>query len=295
MMDRIVPDPGEIVARKRFALFGQPVEHSLSPRIHAWFARQSGIALDYIARETSPDEFAQSLDEFARNGGAGANVTQPLKALAFEQATTVGSAAQRAGVINTLTRRGDAWHGDNTDGIGLVHDLTERLRLDLRGRRTLLLGAGGAAAGVLPALLDAGVESVTLVNRTPQRAERLVERHDDPARVNARYWADLANLGAFDFIMDATSAGHGGAALELPFAISGTRALAVSLSYGAAASRFLGWARAAGCSEIHDGLGMLIEQAAESFAIWHGVRPDTEALHLELRSGKSEANSLATD
>jgi len=283
------------VTPKRFALFGQPVEHSLSPRIHAWFARQAGVALDYSARATDPGDFAHSLDDFARNGGAGANVTQPLKALAFAQAATLGSAARRAGVVNTLTRRGDAWQGDNTDGIGLVHDLTERLRLDLRGRRTLMLGAGGAAAGVLPALLDAGVESVTLVNRSPQRAERLVEWHADPARVHARYWPDLANLGAFDFVLDATSAGHGGSTLDLPFAISCARTLAVSLSYGTAASRFLGWARAAGCSEIHDGLGMLIEQAAESFAIWHGVRPDTEDLHRELRAGKTEAGSLATD
>ena len=283
------------MTRKRYALFGQPVEHSLSPRIHAWFARQTGIALDYIAHETSPAEFARSLDDFARNGGAGANVTQPLKALALAQCATLGSAAQRAGVVNTLTRRDGAWHGDNTDGTGLLHDLTERLRQDLRGRRTLMLGAGGAAAGVLPALLDAGVESVTLVNRTPQRAERLVERHDDPARVHARYWPDLANLGAFDFIVDATSAGHGESALDLPFAISGSRTLAVSLSYGAAASRFLAWARAAECSEIHDGLGMLVEQAAGSFAIWHGLRPDTEDLHRELRTGKTEAGLLATD
>ncbi len=283
------------MTRKHFALFGQPVSHSLSPRIHAWFAGQSGIALDYTARETSPADFAQCLEAFAHSGGAGANVTQPLKGLAFEQAATRSAAAQRAGVVNTLTWRNGAWHGDNTDGAGLVHDLTGRVRLDLRGRRTLVLGAGGAAAGVLPALLDAGIESVTLVNRTPQRAEQLVERHDDPARVHARYWADLANLGAFDFIVDATSAGHSGSALDLPFAISGARTLAVSLSYGAAASRFLGWARAAGCSEIHDGLGMLVEQAAESFAIWHGVRPDTGDLYLELRSGKSEVGPLSTD
>ncbi len=282
------------MTRKHFALFGQPVRQSLSPRIHSWFARDTGIALDYTARETIPADFAQSLDAFSHSGGAGANVTQPLKEMAFDLAATRSAVAQRAGAVNTLTWRNGTWHGDNTDGTGLVHDLTERVRLDLRERRTLILGAGGAAAAVLPALLDAGVDSVTLVNRTPQRAEQLVERHDDPARVHARYWADLANLGAFDFIVDATSAGHAGTALELPFAISGARTLAVSLSYGAAASPFLGWARAAGCIEIHDGLGMLVEQAAESFAIWHGVRPDTTDLYLDLRSGKSEAGPLST-
>ncbi len=283
------------MTRKHYALFGQPIGHSLSPRIHAAFARQTGVAMDYSALDCGAAEFSQRLAAFAESGGAGANITQPLKSLAFAYAGTLGASAQRAGVVNTLTRRGDAWHGDNTDGAGLMHDLTERLGLDLRGRRTLMLGAGGAAAGVVPALLDAGVESVTLVNRTALRAEQLSERHDDPRRVHARYWKDLATLGAFDFVLDATSSGHGGNALELPFAITGARTLAVSLSYGAAASRFLAWARAAGCSDVHDGLGMLIEQAAESFEIWHGVRPDTLPLHRELHAGRSEAALLATD
>ncbi len=283
------------MTRKHFALFGQPIEHSLSPRIHATFARQTGVAMDYVAQSCEPPVFERCLEEFARSGGEGANITQPLKSLAFAQAGTLGVAARRAGVVNTLTRRDDAWHGDNTDGIGLVHDLTGRLGLDLRGRRTLMLGAGGAAAGVLPALLDAGVESVTVVNRTPQHAERLSERHDDPARVHARYWKDLATLGAFDWVLDATSAGHERNSLELPFSITGARTLAVSLSYGAAASRFLAWARAAGCTDTHDGLGMLIEQAAESFEIWHGVRPDTDALHRELGADSGAAALLATD
>lgn len=283
------------MTRKQFALFGLPIEHSLSPRIHAAFARQTGIAMDYVAQACDADGFARCLGEFARTGGAGANITQPLKALAFAQATTLGVAAQRAGVVNTLTWRDGAWHGDNTDGIGLVHDLASRLGLDLRGRRTLMLGAGGAAAGVLPALLDAGVESVTIVNRTARHAERLSERHGDPARVHARYWDDLANLGAFDWVLDATSAGHAGSALDLPFAITGARSLAVSLSYGAAAARFLAWARAAGCTDVHDGLGMLIEQAAESFEIWHGTRPDTDPLHRELGADRGAAALLATD
>lgn len=283
------------MTRKHYVLFGSPIEHSLSPRIHAAFARQTGVAMDYEARASGPLEFSERLESFARSGGVGANITQPLKSLAFAQSSTVSATAQRAGVVNTLTRIGDSWHGDNTDGIGLVHDLTEHLGLDLRGRRTLVLGAGGAAAGVLPALLDAGVESVTLVNRTPERADRLSERHDDPTRVHARYWQDLATLGAFDWVLDATSAGHAGDALQLPFAITGARTLAVSLSYGAAASRFLAWARAAGCSDVHDGLGMLIEQAAESFEIWHGVRPDTDPLHRELRADSGAVTAQATD
>ncbi len=279
----------------RFALFGRPVAHSLSPRIHSTFSRQTGIALVYELCDTGTADFAARLEDFAQEGGRGANVTQPLKHLAFEQCATLGAAAKRAGVANTLTRREGVWHGDNTDGAGLVHDLTERLRLDLRGRRILMLGAGGAAAGVLPALIEAGVESVTLVNRTLERAEQLSDFIGDPARVHVRYWKDLATLGAFDGIIDATSAGHGGGALELPFSIAGPRTLALSLSYGNAASPFLAWARAAHCGEVHDGLGMLIQQAAASFDIWHGVRPETQALQAELRSGDGDALRVATD
>lgn len=283
------------MTQARYLLFGESIDQSLSPRIHAAFARQTDVAMDYALCATTPAQFAAALDDFARTGGAGANVTQPLKAMAFGCAEFLSAAAQRTGVVNTLTRRAGSWHGDNTDGAGLVRDLAERLRLDLRGRRALMLGAGGAAAGVLPALLDAGVDTVTIVNRTPLRAEQLSERHDDPARVNARYWQDLPNLGAFDLVLDATSAGHSHASLDLPFAITGARTLAVSLSYGAAASRFLAWARAAHCSDVHDGLGMLIEQAAESFEIWNGIRPDTDPLHRELRAATGGASVLATD
>lgn len=279
----------------RFALFGRPVAHSLSPRIHSAFSRQTGIAVEYVLCDTGTADFPERLAAFASEGGHGANVTQPLKHLAFEQCSTLGEAAKRAGVVNTLTYCEGVWHGDNTDGEGLVHDLTERLRLDLRGRRILMLGAGGAAAGILPALIDTGVESVTLVNRTLERAEQLSDCFGDPARVHVRYWKDLATLGAFDAVIDATSAGHGGGTLDLPFAIAGPRTLALSLSYGSAAAPFLGWARAAHCSDVHDGLGMLIGQAAASFDIWHGVRPETQALHAELRSSDGDALRVATD
>ncbi len=280
---------------KSFALFGQPIAQSLSPRIHAEFARATGIMLDYRLIPTTAAEFGQRLERFAADGGTGANITQPLKELAYASCSTLAPAAHRAGVVNTLTRNADAWVGDNTDGAGLVHDLAERHGLDLRGRRTLILGAGGAAAGILPALLDAGIDSATLVNRTAAKAERLSERHGDPARVHVRYWQDVSNIGSFDCVIDATSAGHVGGALDLPFSIAGTRALAVTLSYGAAAARFLGWARAAGCTDVHDGLGMLVEQAAESFRLWHGVRPATETVYAALRADGGDAALLATD
>ena len=192
--------------------------------------------------------------------------------------------ANRAGAVNTLTRFGEGhWRGDNTDGAGLIRDLTERHSLDLRERRGLILGAGGAARAAVFALLDAGVAELVIVNRSPERADELADAVGDPARVHTRYWKDLEACGNFGLIVNATSAGHNGAALELPFELVAPRALCYDLSYGIVASAFLAWARAARAAQALDGLGMLVEQAAEAFEIWHGVRPETDAVYAELR------------
>ncbi|KAB8318408.1 shikimate dehydrogenase [Tolypothrix campylonemoides VB511288] len=267
-----------------YAVFGHPVAHSLSPRIHAAFGRQAGIALEYRAIDAAPGAFAQALDAFAAAGGRGANVTLPLKEHAFALCAQVSERARGAGAVNTLVRMGDAWHGDNTDGVGLVRDLTGRHGLDLRARRTLLLGAGGAARGVAPALLDAGIGDLFIVNRTSERADALVDAIGLPGRVHARYWDDLGTLGNFDLVVNATSAGRGGALPSLPPGLLGTRAAAVDLSYGEAAIDFLAWARAVGAHDAIDGLGMLVEQAGESFERWHGVRPDTDPVYASLRA-----------
>ncbi len=282
--------------RQQYAVFGTPISHSLSPRIHAAFARQAGIELDYVAIEAGPDDFARLLNAFYARGGRGANVTLPHKRRAAELAESLGERAARIGVANTLVRTATGWHGDNTDGTGLVRDLTDRQGLDLRGRRSLLIGAGGGARGIAPALLDAGIGELFIVNRTPERADALADLLGDPGRVHARYFADIALLGEFDLILNATSATRGvalangpfvnGALPALPGSIVGRRTAAVDLSYGEAAIPFLAWARAAGCHDVVDGLGMLVEQAAESFALWHGVRPETDAVFAEL-SGRS--------
>lgn len=268
----------------RYALFGAPIKHSLSPRIHRRFAETAGIALEYQAIETPSGALAAALDRFARDGGVGANITLPHKLDAFSACSRQSERARRAGVVNTIQRIADGWFGDNTDGSGLVADLAERHRLDLRGRRVLLVGAGGAAQGVAPAILDAGVGVLTLVNRTPERADRLSDWLGEPGRVNTVYWQDLKDAGGFDLIVNATSAGHGGGSLDLPFGIAGNRCLAYDLSYGTAASTFLAWARAAHCDRVLDGLGMLVEQAADSFALWHGLRPHTDGVYAELRA-----------
>ena len=271
----------------KFAVFGHPVAHSLSPRIHAAFARQQGVDLEYVAHDAAPEDFAAAIHTFGAVGGVGANITLPHKERIVALCSQLSDRARRAGAVNTITRAGASWHGDNTDGVGLVHDLTERHRLDLRGRRVLLLGAGGAARGVAPSLLDAGVDSLWIVNRSADKADALSDALGEPSRVHTRYMSDLASLGGFDFIVNATSAGRG-EGLSLPFARAAPRCLAVDLSYGEAAISFLAWATAAGCTHRIDGLGMLVEQAAESFAIWHGQRPETDAVYAEL-SAKADA------
>lgn len=268
----------------RHAVFGHPVAHSLSPRIHAAFGAQTGIDVHYTAIDAAPDTFADALAAFAAAGGTGANVTLPLKEQAHALASTRSARADRAGAVNTLVRQGEAWHGDNTDGAGLVRDLTERHGLDLRGRRTLLIGAGGAARGVAPALLEAGITELFVVNRTPARADALADALGEPGRVHPRYLEQLGELGEFELVVNATSAGRGGAFPSLPRSLVGMRTAAVDLSYGEAAVPFLAWARAHECRDAIDGLGMLVEQAAESFELWHGVRPQTAPVFEALRA-----------
>ena len=269
---------------RHYAVFGHPVAHSLSPRIHAAFGRQAGIPVDYKAIDAEPAGFDAALAAFAEAGGAGANVTLPLKQAAFALCSDTTERARRAGAVNTLIRNGEQWHGDNTDGAGLVRDLTGRHALDLRARRTLLLGAGGAAHGVAPALLDAGIGDLFIVNRTPARTDALVDKLGQPGRVHPRYLEDLPALGEFDLVVNATSATRAGEMLRLPTSLVGRRSAAVDVSYGEAAIPFLAWARANGCHDAIDGLGMLVEQAALSFARWHGVEPDTDAIYGELRA-----------
>ena len=218
----------------RFAVIGQPIDHSLSPYIHKAFARQWGVDLDYARIELTPETLADGLTQFASNGGLGLNVTLPHKRSVMAQCVSLTSRAAKALAVNTLTFDGDGWHGDNTDGIGLINDLCQRHGVDLRGRRTLLLGAGGAAYGVAPALLDAGIGEMVVCNRSPERADDLVDALGEPERAHSRYWHDLQEQAHFDLIINATSAGRSATPLKLPFHLAGRHTLAVDLSYGRA-------------------------------------------------------------
>jgi shikimate dehydrogenase len=271
----------------RYALFGHPVERSLSPRIHAAFARQTGIAMRYDAVPATRDSFAQQLADFALAGGQGGNVTAPLKAEAAALCKTLGPSAERSGVANTLTRiNGGGFRGDNTDGDGFIADLCRRHQHDVRERRTLLIGAGGAIAGILPALFDAGAGEIVIVNRHPERAEGLALRMGEPGRVTTAYWNDLTDQGAFDLVVNGTSAGARGEGIDLPMGLLAPRAVVYDLNYGDAALGFLAWARAAGAHDVLDGLGMLVDQAAVAFAGWHGVEPDADAVFAQLRNDR---------
>jgi shikimate dehydrogenase len=280
----LVRDNGVPLTVKRYALFGQAIESSLSPRIHAEFARQTGVAMRYEAIPAIAESFGQQLADFQREGGHGGNVTAPLKAAAVALCRELGAEAERSGAVNTLTRLPDGgWRGDNTDGAGFIGDLCRRHQHDVRERRTLLLGAGGAVAGVLPALMAAGAGEIVIANRHPERAEALALRIGEPERVLSAYWQDLGEQGAFDLVINGTSAGKRGETLELPMGLLAPRAIAYDLNYGETALGFLAWARAAGAHDVLDGLGMLVDQAAAAFAGWHGIEPDADAVFDVLR------------
>ncbi len=266
-----------------FAVLGQPVAHSLSPRIHRRFGEQCGIALDYRAIEVAPEALAARLEAFHAEGLAGANVTLPLKELAARACRELSDAARLSGAVNTLVRLEDGWLGDNTDGAGLVADL-RRIGARLDGARALLLGAGGAARGAVPALFRAGVAELVVANRSVERAVALAHDLAGCGPIRARGLDAPGDAGGFDLILNATSAARGSHALALPVTLPATDATAYDLSYDAAAQPFLAWAASAGIARAADGLGMLVEQAAEAFQRWHGVRPDAAAVLAKLRA-----------
>ena len=265
----------------RYAVFGNPIGHSRSPRIHALFAAQTGQNISYEAILAAMDGFATAVSTFIASGDGpakGANVTVPFKEEAFRLATRRTARAEAAGAVNTLSFEQDAMIGDNTDGAGLVRDLKHNLGCDPAGRRILLLGAGGAARGViLPLLLERPAE-LLIANRTEQTAARLaLEFARLPGcavdvKPDGTGFAGLAGR-QFDLVINATSAGLSGASLPLPPCVFGPRSVAYEMVYGRETA-FMAQARAAG-ARVADGLGMLVEQAAEAFFVWRGVRPRT--------------------
>ena len=262
----------------RYAVFGHPIAHSKSPLIHAAFARQTGQDMAYEAILAPLDGFADSVATFVAAGGRGANVTVPFKEAAFKMAQCLSPRAERAGAVNTLSFTADGILGDNTDGAGLVADLTRNLHCALSAKRILLLGAGGAARGVIEPLLDQQPATLVIANRTLSRAEELATLFGYGIRASTFEAADTP----FDIVINATAASLAGELPPLSPRIFGKHTLAYDMMYGRD-TPFLDFARAHGAATA-DGLGMLVEQAAEAFYLWRGVRPDTTPVIASLRA-----------
>ena len=264
----------------QYAVLGNPISHSKSPLIHRLFAEQTGQDMNYSAICLAVDGFVQGIADLHQQGFKGMNVTVPFKFEAFAACESVSERAQLAGAVNTLIRTNTGWTGDNTDGAGLVADLT-RLVGDLAGKRVLMLGAGGAASGVVKPLLDAKVDQLTIANRTPAKAVDLAARAQH-LRVNGCGY-DVVPNQPYDMVINATAASLAG---DLPPLKAGwfndAHCLAYDMMYSKEATVFMRAATDFGCTQVADGLGMLVEQAAEAFYLWRGVRPDTQAARTSL-------------
>ena len=261
----------------RYALVGHPVEHSRSPLIHTVFARQTGQRLTYELIDAEPAAFETAVRGFGAAGGKGMNVTVPHKEAAFALCSRSSDAATAAGAVNTISITEGALTGHNTDGIGLIRDLTVNLRQQLVGVRIVVLGAGGAARGIIGPLVSENPAELTIANRTKERADEIVAKLGGTLLV-ARGFAELADLAPPDFLINATSAGLKGDAPPFPTSLVGPRTFCYDLVYSSSDTPFVAWAKTHGAARAVHGWGMLVEQAAESFAIWRGVRPDTKPL-----------------
>ena len=267
-------------APDRYAVLGNPVAHSQSPFIHAEFARQTGQNIEYTRVLCAMDGFADAVRGFAETGARGCNITMPFKFQAAALAAVETPRAALAQAANVLRFDSSGWLADNTDGIGLVRDLQRNAGVPLRGQRLLLVGAGGAAAGVLGPLLDAQPAELRLVNRTPDKAAALVQRHAALAAAQgvALSAGGLDDAGeAYDVVLNGSTSSLGGLAAPVSERALKVGTLALDMMYGPAARPFMAWAETHGAMP-RDGLGMLVEQAAEAFFLWRGVRPETAAV-----------------
>ena len=259
----------------RYVLFGHPVSHSWSPFIHGMFARQLGREIDYQLVDVAPDGFRRVALEFFAGGGRGANVTVPHKLAAAELANDLTPRARRAAAVNVLVLRdGSRLLGDNTDGVGLVADLTRNLGLALLRQRVLILGAGGAVRGVLGPLLAERPELVLVANRTADRAIQLAGAFADVGAVRGGAFGDAVGQ-RWDLVINSTSAGLEGGVAAIPDGIVSASSTCYDMSYSRHDTPFQQWARGQGAARSCQGWGMLVEQAAESWLLWRGVRPDT--------------------
>lgn len=266
----------------RYAVMGNPVAHSQSPAIHTLFAKQTGQAMRYDAIHVEPGDFETAVKRFAEQGGCGLNITVPFKQEAWTLCDQRSERAEIAGAVNTLHRRDDAWFGDNTDGIGLVRDLQTRFRQSLQGLSILIIGAGGAVRGVLSPLLEQQPDSICICNRTASRAIELAKQFSPQGTLSGTGFDDIPKQ-VFDIIINGTSASLQGELPPLPSGIVARHSCCYDMMYAARPTPFMDWGKKQGADLCLDGLGMLVEQAAESFYIWRGIHPQTAAVITAIR------------
>ncbi|MEM8982922.1 MAG: shikimate dehydrogenase [Pseudomonadota bacterium] len=262
----------------RYAVLGYPIAHSRSPVIHSLFAEQTGQSLVYEAVETPPEKLESTISTFRRGGGKGLNITVPHKSEVVRLVDELTEHAATAGAVNTLWVDDGRLFGTNTDGVGLVRDLTANKGWSLHGRTVLVLGAGGATRGIVRPLLEQGAGRIVIANRTLDKAIALAAHFGAFGDVASERFDDLVSQGPFDLVINATSAGLDGKRPAFPANIVGAQTRCYDLAYGASSRPFLDWARSAGAQHVATGWGMLVEQAAEAFEIWRGVRPNTAEL-----------------
>ena len=265
-----------------YAVMGNPISHSKSPSIHTLFAEQTQQSILYTAIHVDLGGFKQAVGNFAATGGKGLNITVPFKQEAWELVTERSERAERAGAVNTIKIEDDKLFGDNTDGVGLVNDLTINHSIQLKDKNILLMGAGGAARGVLIPLLQQNPASLFIVNRTPDKAKDLADDFSDAGDVNGGGYDAIIDL-KFDVVINATAASLQGDLPPLPDTLLDDNASCYDMMYSAKPTPFMKWASQHNAKNVLDGLGMLVEQAAESFSIWRGVKPETRPVIVKLR------------
>jgi len=262
----------------RYAVFGHPIQHSKSPRIHSLFAEQTGQTLTYQPQDVPAEQFADAVTAFFASGGKGLNCTVPLKELAWAYVANKTPRAEQAKAVNTIALQADgSLLGDNTDGCGLVADLTVNHQLTLTGSRVLILGAGGASRGIIAPLLEQAPAELVIANRTLAKAVQLAEEFQTLAAIEGCGFEQL-NGRQFDLILNATSASLSNQLPPLPETLLAENGVCYDLAYGNQATAFVRWGQAHHARKSVDGLGMLVEQAAEAFFLWRGVRPETQAI-----------------
>jgi shikimate dehydrogenase len=267
----------------QYGVVGHPVAHSLSPFIHGLFARETGQQMSYRLYDVRPEEFTAEVHGFFERGGCGLNVTLPHKIAAVEVAHDLTNRAAHAAAVNTLARGKDGRIlGDNTDGAGLVRDLCDNHGIVVANQRVLILGAGGATRGVLAPILALEPAAVVIANRTPERAAALAAAFADLGTTQGVGFRDVGQ-DPFDLVVNATSASLSGEIPPFPLTAIGPETICYDLAYGKSANAFLEWARACRCAQALQGWGMLVEQAAESFLVWRGIRPSTARVLAVLR------------